>query len=283
MVESQQSIITRMVLPIPPAGTKSRERTSYQLQPTTMHINHSGILPVAALSNFFKAPATPIHSRLPTINISEGSPVFHRSKSIHQRNKCLAEVIQSQLMELKKLQDKYRYQKLESSQTMKTMHRTSISDTTKAIGSHIAGIQQKEDFSRLIASDGMREMKPTLLSPSSRPYVSRSNTKIALTPPKAIPFARKNMPSSLQKRLSPDKLEVIPTAKISENTQESQLDKSEEQQYSSVTPEYKHTMDPVKFASIANWVQSVEAAQKQKGKCSEVISIANPDRCATPR
>lgn len=66
------------------------------------------MLPVAALSNFFQAPAIPIHNKLPAIQAVRSTREPQRSKSIYQRSRGLAEVIQMQLVELKKIHEKYK-------------------------------------------------------------------------------------------------------------------------------------------------------------------------------
>lgn len=260
MVDSQQTVITRTVLPL----AKSKERTGYQLQPTSMHVNHHGMLPAAALSNFFKAPATPIHSKLPSINISDGKPVY-RNKSMHQRNKCLAEVIQTQLVELKRLQDKYRSQKLESRTIKLNQHKDSVEDISRSpTKSNTSSNTEQKDESVCILETPKVTPKRQLIKPTIIDRSKPSSSNLHQTPS-----------DDLQKTVKP---KAAPQAKVEFIRREtSKLTDSPLATFrlkSRQTTQRNCFMDSEKLASITSWVKAVETAQRLEGKCSEVISTS---------
>lgn len=259
-------------------------RTSYQLQPETIHVNHSGILPAAALSNFFKAPSTSIvnTSKLPSINARDDLPAVN-TKSVHQKNKCLAEVIQSQLMELK-LQHRCRYQRRELGNlprsSMKKSHATdSNGNIPTKLNSGVCSPNRKScsNLSKELSS----ESKP---SPSSawhpkqkishtKSFEVSSNNKIALHMPKVTNVALRERHDNFQKQFyTPANAEPISSGRVLELTRSNTLiiTDTDDQNKSSLSSSY---MDQDKFESVFNWVQSVEMAHKLEGKCSEVLSV----------
>lgn len=286
MVESQQSVGTKMMLPLastPPV--RGRDRRGYQLQPTAMHVNH-GMLPAAALSNFFKAPSTPIRSKLPSISISDGSPVY-RNKSIHQRNKCLAEVIQSQLVELKRLQDKYRHQKCESRALRLNRHKESaadesIVDLNKSNNAINDANKRGNNISRLLIPEvqlipKQQPIKPTTLPVNKQsvsktsPVQSDSRKKISLQTQSPTCQAAAVSPTAKPVTAPTDTIRTI----CKDNLLSLQISgrSSQTVNKTQASSHNNSSMDPIKMESISNWIQSVELAQRLEGKCSEVLSI----------
>lgn len=299
MVESkvtQRDSGSTMVLPIPPTTGRLGEKTSYQLQPASM-LNHSNMLPAAALSNFFRAPASPMNGKLPTIHVSEGKPKI--SKSIHQRNKCLAEVIQSQLIELKKLQSKHRYQKGDSV----VLQSLEITNSRPTKSQHQVEDKPGINFTRKEsnASSNSRLLTPDVKTLTSQHYTLPKPTPAEQSNSSAIPLNRMQSNIFLTPSATPLKVPQEEKGKQSpnSNTQTTQLgDTLTNLSLSPVTATLgvspmvsphrsgsssparirppalvQDYMDPVKFATIMNWVDSVEAAHRLEGKWSEVISV----------
>ena len=266
MVESQQTVVARMVLPLASTTTaRNKERAGYQLQPAAMHVNH-GLLPAAALSNFFKAPATPIRSKLPSISISNGRSVY-RTKSMHQKNKCLAEVIQSQLMELKRLQDRYRCQKVESKTIKLNQRKNSIEESTpsptKSNTSSSDPEPKKGEISKLLTPNIKLMPKRQPLKPTT--LVNKDLTITQHSTDAERKVHKVTIATNTLTKLAPAPIE---NSKVSVESLLTTHDKDEDCH----SPLRNSFMDPSKLASIADWIESVEIAQRLEGKCSEVIS-----------
>lgn len=264
-----------IMLPLGSTSTpRGVERTGYQLQPTSMHVNHHGMLPAAALSNFFKAPSTPIHGKLPSISISGRTPVY-RTKSIHQRNKCLAELIQSQLVELKRLQDKYRFQKSEP-KMIKLRRKDSVVESggnlTKSNSSNNLIAKKKDDISGVVAPDvrlipKTQHLKPTTLT--NRPSVIKSTHVQPADARKRLTLDTQTL-TAMASRDSPSKtISNQPEAISKDNLRSLQAEENGNHMPINTPNSF---MDSSKLASISNWIKSVEIAHRLEGKCSEVIS-----------
>ena len=299
MVESESTV---MVLPLPAATSRTKERTGYHLQPTSMQLTHDGLLPAAALSNFFKAPAKPISGKLPSIGISSGKPLY-RSKSIHQRNKCLAEVIQSQLVELKKLQDKYRCQRLESRALRLSQPKSSPEETNCSSNKPNTTCSHADSRKHELVSSATppstqfmsknRLIKPTVLNkPPQHTQENYPDTPLKFltdTQPKLQPETQPKFPPDTQPKLQTDtqpKFQRITSFTVSSptklNLRAKQLDKRGNGKLISIdenamTHHNNCYMDPEKHSLIYEWVKSVEAAHRLEGKWSEVISIPDAD------
>ena len=305
-----------MVLPMtrPP---QLRGNTAYQLQPETM-LNHSGMLPAAALSNFFKAPSSPIiSSQLPTIHCGADKPQI--SKSIHQRNKCLAEVIQSQLMELKRLQGKHRLQKGDGTCTT-GVYKSNVSKSLpiNTDDQHV-GTAYSSQYKKVLNTSSPRK----LITPDIKVLMGKTGTAAENHQhPSTTTTTPVDTGSSVHR---PDILLMTPTAtqlqsiscvprhdgSSGKNSQADNRNKADTNNGLScnrsltpvVTPNHslisplvspsrsdttslsvpirpaalqQNYMDPIKFATIRNWVEKVEMVQKLEGKCSDVISKPDP-------
>lgn len=255
--------------------THKKDRTQYQLRPNSL-IDRSDMLPAAALSNFFKAPGSSIQSKLPAIAAlpSEKPPKF--SKSINQQNRCLAEVIQTQLLELKKLQDRYRYKNTEllPSRPRQRQHRCSLDEgqtvpQVSGSGRRKLVSQQQKQISR----------------PDSKPESTTSPTITTDIRMLTLPVATGSKPCRpINTQVEPKDIKSsLQTGNKTDRQTDSMLI-AKFNNYLVEKPTHlvpqtliQRHMDPLKFAAIQKWVNSVEAAHRIEGKCSEVISTIITD------
>lgn len=316
MVEAEgvAPTVTTMVLPMSMNRPRLRESTAYQLQPESM-LNHSGMLPAAALSNFFKAPSSPLlNSRLPTIPCGDGIPKI--SKSIHQRNKCLAEVIQSQLMELKKLQGKHHRLYKSTDNVCNGVHKMGMSNYQPVNGdeqvasSFLSKKKISNDSSRVLltpdakllthhCTDKSKVQSGTVTSQHSTMVTKATHPNIFLTTPPGTQFQSsltkfpqppsKSSPESL---CTPDTINMAPSCNLSltpgatpNHSLISPLVSPSRSSYTTNSSMAVHPaapplsyMDPAKFLAVKSWAENVDTIQKLEGKCSDVISIPDIQR-----
>jgi len=249
-----------------------KDKTSYQMQPEAL-VSHSGMLPAAALSNFFKAPATPIRSKLPSIGptLTDSQPSM--SKSIHRRNKCLAEVIQTQLLELKKLQDRYRYRSTDrrmlprrqfNGRNLSSDNTSSDEKTRKDSHSSSDPLWTRSGKLHPNTDKGSQSLgaSPLHSSPStagiqSLKQASQSSAKISADPLRAPPGA-----------LWKNDIHVLQPLETS----------TESLTLTGTDNQWSHDfMNQEKFQSITKWIHKVEDIQSREGKWTDVISIPDTE------
>lgn len=262
MVEVLPSL-SNMVLQL---TAHKKDRTQYQLQPDSL-VGRSDMLPAAALSNFFRAPASSIHNKLPAIAAlpSDKPPQF--SKSINQRNRCLAEVIQTQLLELKKLQDRYRYKNTDllPSRQRQHQHRCSL-DEGQLMAAKGSGSGRRKSVS---------QPKPSSKSDIT-PQAISADIRVLTLPVAAT--SKPYKPVGVKVETKEMKASVQPISHTG-NALIAQFNNYMVEKPRYLVPEtlIQRHMDPLKFAAIQKWVNSVETAHKMEGKCSEVISTPAVD------
>lgn len=260
-----------------------KDHTHHQLRADAPF--HSDMLPAAALSNFFKAPATPIH-RLPAIHPVKSCQDPHFSKSLHQRNRGLAEVIQMQLVELKKLHGKY------GARDMPAMSRA---HQIQSLSRHSAGYTEcvlpRVNNQKSLLSRRYNSTTSIIPSPKQETLENRDTTVSVTTSQQAQSKASTYTAASMRVSQTGSTPNISSPNVQNRTILDKQPDKQPDerpdtQTHTSNTSPIRVSLTPPnpilfnhlgqdKFDAIQQWIHSVEEAHEKDGKYLNTTTLAS--------
>lgn len=246
-----------------------KDHTHHQLHADAPLLHHSDMLPAAALSNFFKAPATPIHNKLPAIHPvkSYRDPQF--SNSLNQRSKGLAEVIQMQLIELKKLHGKY------AARDMAAMTRSpnQTQNLTRNSTNYGECIFPSVSNQRSLLSRQYNSTMSIIPASKQRTENRDTTTTSAATSKQEQSKASTYTTTSMQISRTCSTPNIQPPNVQNRTEKHTTLPNSSHLKVPVLPPNpllLKH-LEPEKFSAIQKWINSVEEAHEKDGKYLDTI------------